>query len=1623
MKLIIKKKGGIQMNRKRILSLILLFLFISSASYFLPDTLSPKSKNQINDTPIHISPLVANASNKTKVIVYFNSSSINEEVRDNFTSIYGGVFKDKWNDTNLSFSGFYGEIPTENFTLFEDYLEDIPGAEIEKNTILEAQMNYVAVQTGAVNSTWYQNGFMGDSNSSIAILDTGINANHIFFPKGYNTTKLEGNIVEFSDFINENSEPYDDNGHGTFLSSVISGTGNYSYNSTYLSELVFKNNYSHMDLFNEYTPSGNYSFKLFSFNISQPDSDILVNSSWELINTEKTTEKVIDKFWIELYNETELVNSTLNDSENKNYTINHNTGNSGNGIYDLYVKYHKKIQTKPEFSINISANFLPENYTQNFSHYTGIANGTKIVSHKVLNQSGRGFASNIISSLVNVSRNKEKSHIISVCLSLATFNEEVDSISKLIDELTKKGIIVVISVGNEGIKANNSLNKLAKNRNAIVVGATNDLDQITSYSSMGNELEHGGIKPDIVAPGGSTIRNHRSIIAADYNSNKTTAGYGTSISTAIVSGAINILIEAKYGNWDNWHKENTTQLVKIIKSILLMTASETNLLREDDPKTEENEANYSPPLSSAPLEDGITDIHEGYGRLNIQAAIDAFTKWMEANTTIEGNITSSQEDPLKEHVFARRITLTKDKQYVFNLTVEDQTANFDLLLFSNNTNQYGEPVLIQSKRGPFQDLDYFYFIPKKNETECIITVKALSGTSNFTLNVSTVENIYQPKLEIPEIEYNGNTQNTTVLSFREFEGENPEKNLTIDQYRFYIEYFDNDSSNVPPQEVYLSVKETGKNYTMNPTSQLNNNYSEGVIFQTNYIRFYENDSYHYFFVASDGIFLNQTGVFTINISSPIESKGYPYSHSFNYGLDGWKFQGNGWNLLIQNNTLDDRSLIYKESWRAVYFGTYHTYPNNYTYQPIILGSDEYFNGSLISPFYNLTDIPKDNQIYVKFGLRISINSGDFINVQINSNTTGWETLRTFTNIERDWFLVELNISDYIDSYVQFRFETDLDDAFDPIKYKGLMLDYFEISDYTNTKRPTCTFNISEDVHPIQDSEYQAVQFSCDYFDQDNNYPEYVYLEIGETNYSMINLYGFWKSNYHSDERMGIPFQRSIPIGEISNKSFRFHISDGEYSYSTAKYNENNSLFTFVNPTMLDLNTKKDGKDIGYKFSTSNLTDYYIVGDPVPKERTAWLRGDNTWHPVIKEDKEYLYAGRGISFGTTFQGYQSNWQSSLLTKPIYLGEEYNNYLEYYFDISLQSDDEDSEDNDKCMVSISKDYGKNWDLLKEYTSESNNLSKLEVIDISRYSGNNIMINFTLYSNDNPTGVGYGWLLSDIYLGYNRSFDFMPPKINFLNLKENDVIFSNVSVKVNISDNIGLDLESIQLYINGERIEKTLYNFNKNNSILTFYWDTLDYNDGIYEVEVVAYDKQGNKSESKISVEIDNGLINWRKWGPWIIFLGVSIGISVSLYLFAEKKGKDVVDGIKERYAEKIKQEETKKLDAMKKIKELEQEQYKKELTLHCKYCDSWFSSSKFDIVCPNCQRDEVYVAYNCINCGKWTLKDKPSTDYKCPNCEGVKLVRRDKEEIEEILGSKKRKVLQEFNKKKDKFSLLD
>lgn len=63
----------------------------------------------------------------------------------------------------------------------------------------------------------YEEGFDG-SGVTIAFIDTGVH-NHIDFVMPKNR------VLAFKDFANYESEPYDDNGHGTFVTSVACGNG------------------------------------------------------------------------------------------------------------------------------------------------------------------------------------------------------------------------------------------------------------------------------------------------------------------------------------------------------------------------------------------------------------------------------------------------------------------------------------------------------------------------------------------------------------------------------------------------------------------------------------------------------------------------------------------------------------------------------------------------------------------------------------------------------------------------------------------------------------------------------------------------------------------------------------------------------------------------------------------------------------------------------------------------------------------------------------------------------------------------------------------------------------------------------------------------------------------------------------------------------------------------------------------------------------------------------------------------------------------------------------------------------------------------------------------------------
>ena len=86
---------------------------------------------------------------------------------------------------------------------------------ITKQTKVSAQIDVSKKVLGT--SEFYNRNIFG-KGITVAVIDTGINP-HLDFVLPYNR------IIKFVDLINSKKFPYDDNGHGTFVSSIICGNG------------------------------------------------------------------------------------------------------------------------------------------------------------------------------------------------------------------------------------------------------------------------------------------------------------------------------------------------------------------------------------------------------------------------------------------------------------------------------------------------------------------------------------------------------------------------------------------------------------------------------------------------------------------------------------------------------------------------------------------------------------------------------------------------------------------------------------------------------------------------------------------------------------------------------------------------------------------------------------------------------------------------------------------------------------------------------------------------------------------------------------------------------------------------------------------------------------------------------------------------------------------------------------------------------------------------------------------------------------------------------------------------------------------------------------------------------
>ena len=199
------------------------------------------------------------------------------------------------------------------------------------------------------------------------------------------------------------------------------------------------------------------------------------------------------------------------------------------------------------------------------SQQAGVAPGAHLINLRVLNDEGWGHASTVIAAIDWAIAGKDQYAIRVLNLSLGTGVTESyqdDPLAQAVERAVAAGIVVVTSAGNfgkteDGLPVIGGVTSPGNTPGALTVGAINTFgtairsdDEVTTYSSRGPTAYDFVLKPDPVAPGNKVVSLEApfSHLSTNYPEWQVPGGYlelsGTSMSSAVVSGAVALLLES-----------------------------------------------------------------------------------------------------------------------------------------------------------------------------------------------------------------------------------------------------------------------------------------------------------------------------------------------------------------------------------------------------------------------------------------------------------------------------------------------------------------------------------------------------------------------------------------------------------------------------------------------------------------------------------------------------------------------------------------------------------------------------------------------------------------------------------------------------------------------------------------------------------------------------------------------------------------------------------------------------------------------------------------------------------------------------------------------------------------------
>jgi hypothetical protein len=412
------------------------------------------------------------------------------------------------------------------------------------------------------------------------------------------------------------------------------------------------------------------------------------------------------------------------------------------GIVDTGVdETHPDLAGRRVYWHDFSSDALgsPADVVQHGSHVAGIALGSG-AGIKVFNNTGSGSSSAIGAGVDDLVANRVDYNIKVMNLSLGTAGSPGINTSQRqkINTAVQNGIVVVVSAGNDG--GTQEVDDPGRAALALTVGAANDVNQLTDYTSAGFAApgatagQEEDYKPDLMAPGGS-VNYYGAILSVDSNSGDGTgfadqqAGdyynvQGTSMASPFAAGCAARVVDALQQSGLVWDF-NSSVHARRVKMLLCATASESNTNREGGTNNPTLQRAVAGP-SGFPIG---KDPYEGYGMINPDAAVEAVRLTCSPGGTNTAALGPAATD---RRAWARTIQLVAGQKLVVGVAVV-AGGDFDAYLYRVIPTAYGTPILLASSTQAGSGVGETLSYTSSATTNALLVVKRVSGSGTFSL--------------------------------------------------------------------------------------------------------------------------------------------------------------------------------------------------------------------------------------------------------------------------------------------------------------------------------------------------------------------------------------------------------------------------------------------------------------------------------------------------------------------------------------------------------------------------------------------------------------------------------------------------------------------------------------------------------------------------------------------------------------------------------------------------------------------------------------------------------------------------------------------------------------------------